>query len=309
MYFKNIKNVIIDVDGSGNVDILKDLTAKAKVSDALINNAGFYQTVEVIDGERPDHLSQRLYGSDIYHWTFLLLNPQIKNVWDDWPMKYSQLIEYCTNKYQYLAADTSDNLTNTSRITSAAGGHKFIIGESVTGSLSEAAGTVKEVHVNMGYVVIEPTSISNQVVTAGSFILNSWYKIITLGNVNALTDYTLIGAANNNVGTIFQTTGAGSGTGTAQGIPRTFTESGETIWGTDSQDNVSCNFIKSQAYAPHHHIDDSTGAWVSRQVVGTSPYSYIDYELAITEQNRNIKVIKPLHIITIANQFAKVMGG
>ncbi len=33
MYFANIKNVAIDIDGSGNLDLLKNLTAKAKVSD------------------------------------------------------------------------------------------------------------------------------------------------------------------------------------------------------------------------------------------------------------------------------------
>ena len=80
MYFSNINNTLIDIDGSGNVDLLKNLTAKAKVSDALLSNAGFYQTVEIIDGERPDLLSQRLYGTPDYHWTFLLLNPQIKNI-------------------------------------------------------------------------------------------------------------------------------------------------------------------------------------------------------------------------------------
>jgi hypothetical protein len=236
MYFNSIVNVAIDVDGSGNVDILKNLTAKAKVSNALINNAGFYQTVEVIDGERPDHLSQRLYGSDIYHWTFLLLNPQIKNIWDDWPMKYSQLVEYCTNKYQYLAADTDDDLTN-----------KFILNETVQGQVSSALGKVKEIHVNMGYVVIE------------------------------------------------KTTG-------------TFTVTGETIYGVDSQDSVACNFIKSQAYAPHHHVNDSTGDWVIRSSSGTTPFTYIDYESAVTEQNRNIKVIKPLHITTIAQQFSAAMA-
>jgi len=47
MYFKNIKNVAIDIDGSGNIDLIKNLTSKAKISDALINNAGFYETVEV----------------------------------------------------------------------------------------------------------------------------------------------------------------------------------------------------------------------------------------------------------------------
>ena len=76
MYFKNINNVGIDIDGSGNIDRLKNLTAKAKIDDSLVDNAAYYQTVEVIDGERPDQLSQRLYGDDIYHWTFLLLNRQ-----------------------------------------------------------------------------------------------------------------------------------------------------------------------------------------------------------------------------------------
>ena len=236
MYFANIKNAAIDVDGSGNVDLLKNLTAKAKVSDDLINNAGYYQTVTIIDGERPDLLSKRLYGTELFHWTFLLVNPQIKNIWDDWPMSSSQLIEYCTNKYQYLAADTSTDLVN-----------KFLIGETVTGSVSGATGILKEIHVNMGYVVIEKT----------------------LG---------------------------------------TFTETGETITGLTSTSSAVANFIKSQAYAPHHHIDDSTKAWVKRRASGTSAYSYIDYESAVTEQNRAIKCIKPLHIRSVANQFIAEMS-
>lgn len=236
MYFSNIRNVAIDVDGSGNVDVLKNLTSKAKVSDALLSNAGFYQTVEIIDGERPDLLSQRLYGTSEYHWTFLLLNPQIKNIWDDWPMSATQLLEYCKNKYQYLAADTDDSLVD-----------KFTVGETVTGGVSGAKGVVKEIHVNLGYVTIELTS-------------------------------------------------------------GTFTETGETIQGATSGSSASCNFIKSQAYAPHHHID-SSGNWVKRASSGTTAYSYIDYESAVTEQNRNIKVIKPLNITTVANQFVKVMSG
>ena len=236
MYFANIKSALIDVDGSGNIDVIKNLAAKAKVDEALITNAGYYETISIIDGERPDIMSKRLYNDEKYHWTFLLLNPQIKNIWDDWPMKQSQLIEYCTQKYQYLAADTSVTLNN-----------KFIIGETVTGGISGATGIVKEVHVNMGYIVIQ------------------------------------------------KTTG-------------TFTLTGETISGGESQDNVACNFIKSQAYAPHHHTDDSTGEWVTRRAAGTSAYSYIDYESAITEQNRNIKVIKPSLVRDVARQFAKAMG-
>ena len=236
MYFKSIQNVAIDVDGSGNVDKLKNLTAKTKVSDDLLNNAGFYQTIEVVDGERPDHLSQRLYNTSQFHWTFLLLNPQIKNIWDDWPMSSNQLLEYCTNKYQYLAADTDDSLVD-----------KFKIGETVTGGVSGATGTIKEIHVNLGYVTIE--------------------------KLNGVS----------------------------------FTITGEAIQGLTSTDSVNCNFIKSQAYAPHHHVD-SSGNWVKRAASGTTPYTYIDYESAVAEQNRNIKVIKPENISDVARKFAAAMS-
>ena len=234
MYFSNINNVAIDVDGSGNIDVLKNLTARAKVSDELLNSGGFYQTTTIIDGERPDILSKRLYNTEIYHWTFLLLNPQIKNICDDWPMGSAQLIEYCTNKYQYLAADTDDDLNN-----------KFILGETVQGSVSGALGKIKEIHVNLGYVTIDLTS-------------------------------------------------------------GTFSETGETINGINSQDSVTCNFIKSQAYAPHHHRNTS-GVRVRRSST-TVPYTLIDYETAITDQNRQIKAIKPEHINTVANAFIASMA-
>ena len=48
-------------------------------------------------------------------------------------------------------------------------------------------------------------------ITAGSFVVDRGYKILTVGT----TDYTLIGAADNNIGTKFVATGVGTGTGTA----------------------------------------------------------------------------------------------
>ena len=234
MYFANINSVAIDVDGSGNLDALKNLTARAKVSDELLNSGGFYETVTVEEGERPDHLSKRLYNVETYHWTFLLLNPQIKNIWDDWPMSTNQLLDYCTNKYQYLAADTDDDLNN-----------KFTVGETVTGSVSGAKGVVKEIHVNLGYVTIDLTS-------------------------------------------------------------GTFTETGETINGATSGSAAACNFIKSEAYAPHHH-QNTSGVRVRRSAT-TVPYTLLDYETAIMDQNRQIKAIKPEHINTVANAFIATMA-
>ena len=48
-------------------------------------------------------------------------------------------------------------------------------------------------------------------ITAGSFVVTSKYQIVTTGSTN----FTSIGAANSDVGTIFTATGVGTGTGTA----------------------------------------------------------------------------------------------
>ena len=50
--------------------------------------------------------------------------------------------------------------------------------------------------------------------SAGSFVIGTQYKILTAGTTN----FTLIGAANNNVGTTFTATGAGSGSGKAVAV-------------------------------------------------------------------------------------------
>lgn len=55
---------------------------------------------------------------------------------------------------------------------------------------------------------------SQTAITAGSFIVEESYRILTIGT----TDFTLIGASSNTVGVEFTATGVGSGTGTANQI-------------------------------------------------------------------------------------------
>jgi len=62
-------------------------------------------------------------------------------------------------------------------------------------------------------------------VTAGDFVIGESYKILTVGN----TDFTLIGATDNNIGTIFTATGIGTGTGTARSLNTSYTSFVEII--------------------------------------------------------------------------------
>ncbi|MCK9569543.1 head-tail connector protein [Candidatus Pacearchaeota archaeon] len=61
------------------------------------------------------------------------------------------------------------------------------------------------------YFALPRPPLSIPSVTAGAFVSGTVYRILTVGT----TDFTLIGAAANTVGTIFTATGVGAGTGTA----------------------------------------------------------------------------------------------
>jgi hypothetical protein len=64
-------------------------------------------------------------------------------------------------------------------------------------------------------------------VTAGAFVVDKYYKILTVGD----TSFTGVGASANTVGVIFKATGVGSGTGTAyvETIPYILSDEFETI--------------------------------------------------------------------------------
>ena len=70
----------------------------------------------VRDGETPDLVSYRVYGSPKYDYIVLMSN-DIRNYYDEWPMSYTVLNEYIEQKYgsieyartNYAKYYTSDN--------------------------------------------------------------------------------------------------------------------------------------------------------------------------------------------------------
>ena len=111
-------------------------------------------------------------------------------------------------------------------------------GTATTGTLNSILSTGQTV--NCSLLV---TNGAASTVTAGSFVSTARYVIASVGT----TDFTLIGAASNNVGVIFTATGAGTGTGTATTTgfyPKTIQIDGTTVtptWqgGTPLAGNIS----------------------------------------------------------------------
>ena len=75
-FFKQfpLSNIAIGQEIKKVVDIFRHVD----VNDILADEISSYQYYEVLDGERPDNVSQKLYGTTDYYWTFFILNESLK---------------------------------------------------------------------------------------------------------------------------------------------------------------------------------------------------------------------------------------
>jgi len=58
-----------------------------------------YTKYQIQDGDRPEIVSNLLYGDPKYHWTFFLLNDSLKEGKSGWPMSMSEFGEYIETNY------------------------------------------------------------------------------------------------------------------------------------------------------------------------------------------------------------------
>lgn len=76
-----------------------DITLNVKVN-SLIKSYGkmSIRPYIILDGESPDYVSYKSYGSPKYDYIILMTN-DIKNYYTEWPLKYNSLLEYIEQKY------------------------------------------------------------------------------------------------------------------------------------------------------------------------------------------------------------------
>jgi hypothetical protein len=101
-FFRKFPNIPFDLQKEGSLTLLTDIFRYATLRDALVIDEDItsYLITRVEDGERPDILSYRLYGSVEYYWTFFILNPKLlaSDVLK-WKKSSSEMEKYINEKY------------------------------------------------------------------------------------------------------------------------------------------------------------------------------------------------------------------
>lgn len=149
-----------EIKGGGDLvtDVMQDLTAYVDVIDQVKTNASFYIKYYIQEGERPDQLSQKLYGSSTYHWTFYLLNDNIRK--NGWPLSNYELEKRIKKDFPHKTVTLrSANLANS-----------FLVGQVAVGSNSGISGKVVRRNLDLGQVIIDASNnyLTGEIITSVS---------------------------------------------------------------------------------------------------------------------------------------------
>lgn len=102
MFFKN-NSYIAYKDSNDVKHILTDIMSRIYYKSGFDNEKALYTLYDVREGERPEDVSFKFYGSQEYHWVILLFN-EIINSYEEWYMTEQQVIDIAQSKYSDIYA-------------------------------------------------------------------------------------------------------------------------------------------------------------------------------------------------------------
>ena len=104
MFFNQFPKITYSVQNNAIRNAITDYFRYVDVIDRLAQNTYAYSAVDILDGERPDTLSYRLYGTPDYYWTFFITNDFLKDGLSAWPKGDSEIKNYIANQYKNISA-------------------------------------------------------------------------------------------------------------------------------------------------------------------------------------------------------------
>lgn len=88
-----------DLQDNGVNRIITDIFRNVDVNDKLIDNITTYRSYYINDGERPDVVSNKIYSSPDYYWTFFITNDFLKEGIHNWPMSNLEMERFIEDEY------------------------------------------------------------------------------------------------------------------------------------------------------------------------------------------------------------------
>lgn len=100
MYFKNFDQLFYDfeINGKRDLKVITDITKNVRFRKEILSNITIYDTYDIMDGETPEIIAEKVYGNPAYNWIIMLANEKYDYV-TDFPLSTHSLETHIKNKY------------------------------------------------------------------------------------------------------------------------------------------------------------------------------------------------------------------
>ena len=141
LYCNKFENLTYKFGDEVDTVIFQNLSIYVDIIDEIKNNITFLNVHTIQEGFRPDQVSIQLYGTPLYHWSFYLLNDDIRE--QGWPLTRHELEVYTKKIFPNTTITTRDaDLAN-----------KFKVGQTVTGGTTSLSGKIIKRNIDKFFVL------------------------------------------------------------------------------------------------------------------------------------------------------------
>lgn len=142
MYFKEFPEFLYDfryAPHETKTAIVKDITRNVRFRKEVLSNIAVYDEYDIVDGETPEIIAEKIYGNPEYHWIIMLANQRYDYL-TDFPLPEPELVEACKAVFNPSFTATSWSYSGTT-ITVTKAIHGLLSSPTTTVTLSGATAT------------------------------------------------------------------------------------------------------------------------------------------------------------------------
>jgi len=149
-FFTNFPLVEYNFGNEQSSSLFQNLTTYIDIIDQLTDQIAVYEEIVIPNGERPDVLSQTLYGTTDYYWQFYMLNEKLRI--QGWPFTPTEVYEYLKKYYPNITLKTNSNLQG-----------EFFVGDFIAKKDNNGTfdnppfkGKIIKKNLDLGHLIIKP---------------------------------------------------------------------------------------------------------------------------------------------------------
>jgi len=100
MYFKDFDKIFYDfnINGESKLEVITDITRNVRFRKEILANITIYDEYDIMDGETPEIIAEKVYGNPNYHWIIMLVNERYDYL-TEFPLPIYQLEKFIKDKY------------------------------------------------------------------------------------------------------------------------------------------------------------------------------------------------------------------